>query len=138
MIYAYVENNQIVQGPQSLPNSWNNISGLDKASSEELLALGWLPCTLVEVPVGPNQVLDGSTFQVFSDRVVETQLVRDMTVQEIEDRTAQYNDQQKKNRSLAYECESDPIFFKWQRGEASQEEWLAEISSIKNRYPYQE
>lgn len=38
-------------------------------------------------------------------------------------------------RSLAYQKESDPLFFKAQRGEATMEEWLAKVEEIKTRYP---
>ena len=38
-------------------------------------------------------------------------------------------------RQAAYVVESDPIFFKYQRGEATKEEWLAKIEEIKARYP---
>ena len=37
-------------------------------------------------------------------------------------------------RRQAYRDESDPLFFKWQRGEATMEEWLAKIAEIKGRY----
>lgn len=38
-------------------------------------------------------------------------------------------------RKQDYQNESDPIFFKWQRGEATQQEWLDKIAEIKARYP---
>lgn len=38
-------------------------------------------------------------------------------------------------RQAAYEREADPLFFKIQRNEATQEEWLAKIAEIKARYP---
>ena len=38
-------------------------------------------------------------------------------------------------RMAAYQKESDPIYFKWQRGEATQQEWLDKIAAIKARYP---
>jgi hypothetical protein len=38
-------------------------------------------------------------------------------------------------RKGAYEQISDPVFFKWQRGEATQEEWLAAIQQVKDMYP---
>ena len=38
-------------------------------------------------------------------------------------------------RQMAYRTESDPIFFKAQRGEATMEEWLAKVADIKERYP---
>lgn len=41
----------------------------------------------------------------------------------------------KATRALAYQAESDPIFFKWQRGEATEQEWLDKVAEIKTRYP---
>lgn len=38
-------------------------------------------------------------------------------------------------RGAAYVKESDPLFFKYQRGEAFQEDWLAKVAEIKARYP---
>jgi hypothetical protein len=38
-------------------------------------------------------------------------------------------------RLRAYAKESDPLFFKWQRGEIAQEVWLAKVSEIKQRFP---
>jgi hypothetical protein len=38
-------------------------------------------------------------------------------------------------RQAAYQAESDPLYFKWQRGEATQQEWLGKIAEIKTRYP---
>lgn len=39
-------------------------------------------------------------------------------------------------RLAAYREESDPIFFDYQRGEATEDEWLDAIQDIKDRYPY--
>jgi hypothetical protein len=36
-------------------------------------------------------------------------------------------------RREAYQKESDPLYFKWQRGEATQQEWLDKIAEIKTR-----
>ena len=41
-----------------------------------------------------------------------------------------------KARQTAYQAESDPIFFDFQRGEATEDEWLDAIQDIKDRYPY--
>jgi hypothetical protein len=41
-----------------------------------------------------------------------------------------------KFREFAYKNEADPLFHKLQRGEATQEQWLAKIEEIKQRYPY--
>jgi hypothetical protein len=41
-------------------------------------------------------------------------------------------------RQEAYQSESDPLFFKWQRGEASEQEWLDKVAEIRLRYPTDE
>lgn len=41
----------------------------------------------------------------------------------------------KRNRQAAYQLESDPIFFQWQRGENTEEAWKAKIAEIQARYP---
>ena len=45
-------------------------------------------------------------------------------------------EQQQSARAEAYKTESDPLFFKAQRGEATMDEWLALVAEIKTRYPY--
>ena len=42
------------------------------------------------------------------------------------------------NRQAAYTQEADPLFFKYQRGEATEQEWLDKIEEIRARYPYPE
>jgi hypothetical protein len=44
-------------------------------------------------------------------------------------------EEQEALRKAAYIVESDPLFFKYQRGDATKEEWLAKIEEIKARYP---
>lgn len=38
-------------------------------------------------------------------------------------------------RSKAYAAESDPLFFKAQRGEATTDQWISKVLEIKTRYP---
>ena len=52
--------------------------------------------------------------------------------------TAQFNAQQKKNRFAAYTVESDPIFFKSQRDEATKQEWLDAVAAVNAKFPYKE
>lgn len=40
------------------------------------------------------------------------------------------------NRYRAYQEEADPLFFKYQAGEVTKEEWLAKREEIKTRFPY--
>lgn len=39
------------------------------------------------------------------------------------------------NRKVAYISEADPLFFKYQRGEITEQEWLDKVAEIKLRYP---
>ena len=39
------------------------------------------------------------------------------------------------NRHNAYVAESDPLFFKVQRGEGTMTDWEAKVAEIKARYP---
>jgi len=39
-------------------------------------------------------------------------------------------------RLLAYEKSSDPIFFKWQRGDATEAEWREAVAKVKLDNPY--
>jgi hypothetical protein len=41
-----------------------------------------------------------------------------------------------KKRQADYTKEADPLFFQWQAGESTQEEWLAKREEIRLRYPY--
>jgi hypothetical protein len=47
-----------------------------------------------------------------------------------------YNSLQSEKRASAYREESDPLFFKVQRCEAVEKEWLDKIAEIKKRYEY--
>lgn len=45
------------------------------------------------------------------------------------------NQQADANRHNAYVAESDPLFFKAQRGESTMAEWEAKVNEIKQRFP---
>lgn len=47
-----------------------------------------------------------------------------------------YNEKMEGLRKAAYEKESDPLFFKYQRGSSEKSEWLEKVEEIKQRYPY--
>lgn len=38
-------------------------------------------------------------------------------------------------RHAAYVAESDPLFFQWQRGEATEQQWRDKVAEIQTRYP---
>lgn len=39
-------------------------------------------------------------------------------------------------RLAAYKKECDPLYFKWQRGDATEAEWLAAVAKVKTANPY--
>ena len=39
-------------------------------------------------------------------------------------------------RLVAYEQQSDPLYFKWQRGDATEAEWRAAVAKVKADNPY--
>jgi hypothetical protein len=39
------------------------------------------------------------------------------------------------DRKAAYIAEADPLFFRTQRGEVTEQEWLDKVAEIKARYP---
>ena len=39
------------------------------------------------------------------------------------------------NRRNAYRNEADPLYLKWQRNEATEQQWLDKIEEIKERFP---
>ena len=41
-------------------------------------------------------------------------------------------------RQAAFQREADPLFFKWQAGEGTEEAWQAKRAEIRERYPYPE
>lgn len=75
-------------------------------------------------------VEDAGYLQLADNSWAQAWRVRPMTEQEL----AELAQQRDEDRKRAYQNEADPLFFKWQRGESTQEEWLAKVAEIKARY----
>lgn len=43
-----------------------------------------------------------------------------------------------KSRQFAYQSNSDPLFFGWQRGENTEQDWLNAVQAVKDAHPYPE
>ena len=41
-----------------------------------------------------------------------------------------------KARQTAYQAESDPVFFDFQRGEVTEQDWLDAVQAVKDAHPY--
>jgi hypothetical protein len=39
-------------------------------------------------------------------------------------------------RHAAYVEQSDPVFFRWQRGQATEQDWLAAVAAVDAAHPY--
>jgi len=89
-------------------------------------------CTVIDVEPPAYYVSNAYKWENNAWTCIDQQLVDDYIAQNI----ANYNKEQSNKRLLAYTAEADPIYFKWQRGEATQQEWLDKIAEIKARYPY--
>ncbi len=135
MRYALVENGQIVDGPRALPNGWRNISGLCFMDQKDLKSLGWRLWRFVEVPAPANYAPLPSLVQITADEIIETQQWRPKTAAELAAEEAARIAEIDRQRAEAYRAESDPLFFKAQRGEATQQEWLDAVAAIKARLP---
>lgn len=70
---------------------------------------------------------DGSWLVVDPEPVVEP---------EPEPKLPPTKEHQEQLRRWAYQQEADPLFFKWQAGEGTEEEWKAKRQEIRDRYPY--
>lgn len=85
--YAHVTDNTIDQGPGPLPKSWRNISGLNRATDEELLALGWRPVETIKPDIDPAiETLEGPELEIRAGRVTETFTSRALSQAELNDR----------------------------------------------------
>ena len=104
-----------------------------KNPPDELLAeYDVYPVTPTDAPTATETevVEDAGYLQLADGSWTQAWRVRPMTEQELAN-LAQQKDEQRK---AAYQNEADPLFFKWQRGEGTQEAWLAKVAEIKVRF----
>lgn len=87
---------------------------------------------LVEIPEGKRAFWNGKKFELQDvpkpEPKPEPQLEPPLTPEQQAARVTAA-------RAAAYAAESDALFFKSQRGEATKEEWLAKVQEIKDRFP---
>jgi hypothetical protein len=72
-------------------------------------------------------------------------IIREMTEEEIAEREAWAAEEPARQRKAvedqrraAYQTQSDPLFFGWQRGDNTEQEWLDAVQAVKDAYPYPE
>lgn len=78
---------------------------------------------------------EGCSYNADKQRWETSWVVRDKTAKELQAEADAHAAQVEAQRAEAYRNESDPLFFKSQRGEATHQEWLDKVAEIKARYP---
>lgn len=79
-------------------------------------------------------IVDGSTGEtVERDLSVEELAALQATPTELLEEATR---KAKERRRAAYATEADPLFFGWQRGENTEQEWLDKVAEIRAKYPY--
>ena len=92
---------------------------------------------LVSKYPGTQWALDGKTYdglQWFDASPQPTQAELDALWPQVQYETQYATVEQA--RLVAYEQQSDPIFFKWQRGDATELEWREAVAKVKAENPY--
>ncbi len=84
MKYAYVENGQVKDIRQSLPNVWSNISNFNTLDDNTVKGFGWLPYTFIEGQTGDDYIILASGFEILENEVIEHQITRLKTDEENE------------------------------------------------------
>ena len=138
-MYALIENGVVAQYPYSvtdLRRSNPDVSFPPYPDDAVLATFGVLPVVFTTPPVfDPATQRLVELTPVFTQRWEQAWEVVQLTPEEIQAADQAKLDQTKAARAAAYVAESDPIFFKSQRGEATHEEWLAKVDEIRARYP---
>jgi len=81
-------------------------------------------------PLGSVNIQDGETARPMTDAewtdwVDRTWNGDQPTVQDVENA-----------RRIAYQTQSDPLFFEWQRGDGTEQAWLDAVAAAKAAHPY--
>jgi hypothetical protein len=99
---------------------------------DTLAEYGVYPVTPTDAPkASETEVVEGAGYLQLADGTwKQAWRVRPMTEQELQELAQQKNER----RKVAYQNESDPLFFKAQRGEATMSDWFAKVEEIKARY----
>lgn len=138
-MHALIENGTVKQYPYSvtdLKRANPNISFPSNVRDESLQEYGVYRVFFSTQPTPSNtQVLEEGTPTLVDGRWTQVWNLRTLTSDEIAQQLAEQAAQAEAWRAEAYRIESDPLFFKSQRGEVTHQEWLDKVSEIKARYP---
>ena len=133
LIARVIEGNiEIADHRNFIPQTSFGSAGPTLAQIEELGFMQvtvWKPHTETQKLVAcAPYIEDGQVFSI---------TVEDKTQEELDAETAAKVEQNRIAKQAAYKEESDPLFFKAQRGEATMEDWLAKVEEIRARFVVQ-
>jgi hypothetical protein len=130
-MYIKIKDNQIEKYPYSisqLKQDNKDTSFPAEMSDERLTEWGMYPVSPTEYPqVDYTKNVDEGQPVLIGNAWTQIWLVSDKPQTEIDVIETSL-------RADAYRNESDPLFFKAQRGEIEQQVWLDKVAEIKNRY----
>jgi hypothetical protein len=139
-MHALIENGEVKQYPYGadvLRRDNPQVSFPRNPTPELLAEYGVFPVKTTEQPqFDPmTQRLEEGAPVLHSGEWVQVWNVTPLSAEEIAQRQADHAEQVRQQRAQAYREESDPLFFKWPRGEATEQDWLDKIAEIKTRFP---
>jgi hypothetical protein len=141
-MFLKATNDKIDQYPYTVGNLRRdnpNTSFPKNIPTEMLESYGVFPVVAANEPEYDPELQWVSTAQtpvLISGRWTLEKTLVDFTQEEIDEREAQKVLSIKNQRAIAYQQEADPLFFKYQRGEGSERDWLDKIEEIRKRFPY--
>ncbi|BAF89576.1 hypothetical protein AZC_3578 [Azorhizobium caulinodans ORS 571] len=112
-------------------------------NTPQSLTVACNPQTMVVEFVGEQpDMIDPNKRRVFIlDAQMSNEDARQLLGKVYDPRTGTFSDpvltdeEQRRLRQIAYQAEADPLFFEWQRGEATEEQYRAKLAEIRARYP---
>ncbi len=83
-LYCYTENSQVVDGPRTLPSTWQGISNFNTLTDAQLKTYGWLPYVLVDAgSPGQYYARTLSDFDVQENQVVQTAIYTQWPIDDV-------------------------------------------------------
>lgn len=136
----YIKINQ--DGTQQYPYSFlqlkndNSQVSFPSVPTNELLA-EWGMFSVVETQLQFDEAIqryEEATPTLIDGVWTQTWNIIELTTEELAQREAKRLATLEGERAYAYRTESDPLFFKAQRGEATIQDWLDKVAEIKARF----
>jgi hypothetical protein len=130
-MYIKLKNNNIEKYPyysRDLLSENPNTSFPEVISDDLYKEWDIYPVKVVQQPnITYKQNISEGVPEFINNEWTQTWIITDKLIEEI-------NSIQESNRKEAYREESDPLFFKWQRGEIEKQVWLDKVAEIKQRW----